>query len=156
MHQEPISLCQLYNFILFFQGNLIIPGLTATAVVPNQTLNQTPVKVQPTSVASVTTTPQQLPPPMPSPVTTVDTTISSPESPTIKTDLQSLQLPPVSTFYQLMITSTPPPPPPPPKKLPPPMPSPVTTVDTTISSPESPTIKTDLQSLQLPPVSTLY
>ena len=63
-------------------------------MLPNQTANQTPVKVQTTSVPSVTS-PPQLTLPTPTPVTAADTTMS-PDSPTLKPELQALQLPPVS------------------------------------------------------------
>ena len=85
----------MLNFTL--QGNIVIPALTGATVLPNQATNQTPVKVQTTSVPEVSS-PPLLNLPTPNTVTsTVPPAALSPDSPTpasLKEEL--LQLPPVS------------------------------------------------------------
>lgn len=73
-------------------GNIMIPALTAATVLPSQATNQTPVKVQTTSVPTVMTSPPQLNLPTPTAVTSTETPALSPDSPSLKQEI--LQLPP--------------------------------------------------------------
>lgn len=75
-------------------GNIIIPSLTAATVLPNQAANQNLVKVQTTSVANPVSTPPQLTLHSPPPVTTTDSSALSPDSQSLKRDIETLQLPP--------------------------------------------------------------